>query len=214
VKKSVVRREGQFLSSQFHLNRPVRDDRGHECLEVRDPVEIARLSVEVTRLGGWDRVTLDSAGTTFPSEPLVQLLPFEALVGWVHEAHSAGIETYISGRMDAGHIRLAVHAGVDGVGFGFAIHGGRGTTPAGRIDPGAVKDLIEERNKEEASVPGRAARLLATLDDEYATPEHQMAADRAGLRHELFQAIAYQDVKALDPLLERGRRLGLVGGQC
>lgn len=213
VKASVDKRDDQFLSTQFNLNWPLRDDRQATVerhgnpVTVTDAAAIARLTVEMTRSGGWDRVTLDSASRKIPSTPLIELLGFPALVEWVHEAHAAGLETYISGGMCDQHIVTATHAGVDGVGIGFWIHYCDPSSGAvGQIDPEKIRSTIRLRNKAEASVPGVAARLLAQLDGDYASAGH-LAPSCAALRQDLLQAVLSSEQGTLVPLIEQGRKL-------
>ena len=102
VQTTVDRDEGQTLSSQFNVHVAVRDDRpstlaagaGDEL--VSEPAAIARLAVELTSAGGWERVTLDSASTAIPSRPLTDILGLDSLAAWVNLAHSVGLETYVS----------------------------------------------------------------------------------------------------------------------
>jgi uncharacterized protein (UPF0264 family) len=215
VKRSVDRRNEQLLSTQVNLNCQLLDDRlerqGSPVI-VDNRAEVARLAVEMTRSGGWERVTLDSASRESRSSPLVDLLSFEELVGWVHEAHAAGIETYISGGMrDDQHVILATHAGVDGVGLGRWIHVCESDSgPLGPIDRERVRHVIQVRNKAEASAAGLAARLLARLDAEYALAGHPVAS-WARLREDLLQAVTCREGdEALAPLIKEGRKLGFL----
>jgi uncharacterized protein (UPF0264 family) len=157
VRQTVDRDRTQTLSTQFSLCVPVIDDRPSSTARPRhrtrvsEAAAIAVLSVEMTRAGGWDRVTLDSASRALPSIPIVDLLGVEALARWVECAHAAGLETYISGGMDARHIEVVVRAGVDGLGLGFWIHP-CGTDPGvpGALDANRVREAIRLRNEAEA----------------------------------------------------------------
>ena len=157
VRRAVDRDRRQTLSSQFSLCVPIIDDRqvvradGRYPESASEPAAIAALSIEITRAGGWDRVTLDSASKELPSIPLVDLLGVDALARWVRCAHEAGLETYISGGMKASHIESAVRAGVDGVGIGFWIHRvGRAPGMPGALDIRRVREAIRLRNEAEA----------------------------------------------------------------
>ena len=61
VRRAVDRNARQTLSTQFSLNSSICDDRQRPAKQVSRPEDIAALSIEMTRDGGWDRVTLDSA---------------------------------------------------------------------------------------------------------------------------------------------------------
>jgi len=156
VRRAVDRDRHQTLSTQFSLCVPVIDDRGligprQRHLRVSKPASIAALSIEMTRAGGWDRVTIDSASRELPSIPLVNLLGIDALTQWVQCAHAAGLETYISGGMQAPHIELAVRAGVDGLGLGFWIHPRRRAPGVpGALDAKRIREAIRLRNEAEA----------------------------------------------------------------
>ena len=207
VKEAVERRENQCLSTQFNLNRQLVDDRGGERRIVNEPAAIALLAVEMTRAGGWERVTLDSASSTRVSTPLVKLLEFGALMTWVNKAHDFGLETYISGGMSVDHIELAVHAGVDGVGIGCWIHCcemNAGSMAA--LDPVRISSVISERNKAEASTPGLAARLLAKLHVQHPAWSDAEAISRA----DLLRAALARDEEGLVPLVKHGMMIGLL----
>ena len=154
IRRAVDRDGQQTLSTQFSLGAPIRDDRamghGRPAPPVSHPAAIAALSIEMTRAGGWDRVTLDSASATIPSAPVVERLGLETLTRWVRDAHVAHLETYISGGMSARHIPHAVQAGVDGIGLGFWIHR-RGRAPGrpGALDAGRIREAIRARNDAE-----------------------------------------------------------------
>ena len=154
VRRSVDRDEQQTLSTQFSLCVSISDDR-HKTgtpKRVRHPAGIAALSIEITAAGGWDRVTLDSAGKEAPSVPVVHRLGVDVLTRWVRDAHAVGLETYISGGMTADHIPLAVQAGVDGIGMGHWIHaaGPRRGAPGG-LDPKKIREAIRVRNEAEGT---------------------------------------------------------------
>jgi uncharacterized protein (UPF0264 family) len=213
VKESVDKRPDQYLSTQFNLNQALHDDRQlgtGDGPAVREAAAIARLTVEMTGAGGWDRVTIDSASDTIPSLPLVELLGYQDLVSWVDEAHAAGLETYISGGMSAEHIELATHAGVDGVGIGFWIHHyDASSRRLGPLDGEKVKRAIHVRNQAESSPRGVAARLLARLHAVSASGG-RLPADCGFSREELVRALLSCDDERLVPIVERARTLGLL----
>jgi uncharacterized protein (UPF0264 family) len=212
VKMAVDKRDDQYLSTQFNLNQPVLDDRQTTsgALEahytVREPAAIALLAVEMTRAGGWDRVTLDSAGSAERSLPLVTLLGFEGLVRWVNEAQAAGLDTYISGGMCDEHIELVTHAGVGGVGVGSWLHCPDPNTGCVGLNANRIGRLIRERNRAEASTRGLAARLLARLwflDSVENRPDARVLCDA------LLPAVLARDELQLLQLVQRGGTIGL-----
>jgi hypothetical protein len=195
------------LNRQLVDDRGVTDGRPGEGRPVKEPAAIALLALEMTRAGGWERVTLDSASGEIRSQPIVALLGFGALITWVNKAHDVGLETYISGGMSVDHIELAVHAGVDGVGIGWWIHCcDMNTGSVGALDPVRISSLISERNKAEASTPGLAARLLAKLH-----VQHPAWTDaEAILRADLLEAALARAEERLVPLVKHGMMTGLL----
>ena len=103
-------RDRQWLSAAFNLNTPLSDDLSQPLRRLRDPVAIARRSIELVRAGGFDKVAWDSASTSTPSTSVFDLLPHADLVQLVHTAHSAGIHTYVSGGVTPSDVRRGVHA--------------------------------------------------------------------------------------------------------
>jgi uncharacterized protein (UPF0264 family) len=156
VRRAVDRDEQQTLSTQFSINAEILDDRavpgGRRRLprRVSTPAAIAALSVEITRAGGWDRVTLDSASDAVPSTPIIDRLGDDLLRQWVRDAHAERLETYVSGGLSSRHIPAAVDAGVDGIGLGFWIHRrGRAAAVPGTLDKERIREAIRVRNEAE-----------------------------------------------------------------
>ena len=186
VEASVVRKDGQYLSAAFNITKPLVDDRpetlaknGGNPVTITDPYEIGKLSVELTKEGGWEKVTWDGASDEIPSRPLLAhpddtvqgRLSLAQLTDIVHDAHSAGLETYISAGMRQHHMEYAVYSGVDGVGIGTSLHK-RERTPDGGIkmgalDPALVRETLDVRDAAEAAVLGRGARELSRLDSDF-----------------------------------------------
>jgi isopentenyl diphosphate isomerase/L-lactate dehydrogenase-like FMN-dependent dehydrogenase len=151
MRRAVDRHALQTLSTQFSLDVPIWDDRRRRAIKVSQPEDIAALSIEMTRDGGWDRVTLDSASKEILTTPLVDVLQAGALAAWVQEAHARGLKTYISGGIrSAQHIETAVRAGVDGIGIGTWIHKPGPPGLPGPLDPQRVRDAIRIRNEAKA----------------------------------------------------------------
>ncbi len=160
----------QRLSAAFNLNSPVIDDRGAgKAFKIEGQSDIAKLAVELARLGRFDKVTLDGAGDRVPSRPIIGQLSRTQLFDVVHQAHRVGLETYISAGMRPKHMEDAVYIGVGGVGIGTALHSRDERTNAiGEIDPDLVRESLAVRDKAAKTKPGRAAAALARLDWTYA----------------------------------------------
>src|SRR5207302_8580277 len=97
----------------------------------------------------------------------MEQIPFADSLTFVHTAHEKGLTTYFSGGfvIGKGHIATAVYVGVDGIGIGGA-HVLRLIDRMGHEGPFLEEhlDIINrERAEAEASVRGKAARLLGLL---------------------------------------------------
>ncbi|WP_328315772.1 hypothetical protein [Streptomyces sp. NBC_00388] len=156
----------QTLSAAFNLNTPFTDDRGPgKPRSIENRLALGRLGIELTRRGGFGKVAWDGAGDSHPSRPIIGQLGHATAATLVHEAHSAGLLTYMSAGISFDELPDVVHTGVDAVGIGSALH-------YKDADTGYHGPFIEERitrlrnirNEAEASVRGQAARLLARLD--------------------------------------------------
>lgn len=221
VEAAVVRKDGQYLSAAFNVTQPLVDDRpatlaknGGKPVTLTDPFQIAKASVEITKEGGWEKVTWDGASDEIPSRPLLAhpndkvegRLTLPELTEVVHDAHSAGLETYISAGMRQHHMEYAVYAGVDGVGIGTALHK-RERTPDGGIkmgalDPALVRETLDVRDAAEASVRGRGIRELSRLDSDFS----KGTLDTAGkaMRENLAAAVIAGDEAAIARILGGG----------
>ena len=205
VKDAVVRRPDQFLSAAFNVTKPIVDDRpetlaknGGKPVTVSDPVAIARLGIAVTKAGGWDKVAWDGASEEIPSRPLLDdpsasvrgRITVAEMTSLVHDAHSVGLETYISAGMNAHSMEPAAWTGVDGVGIGTALHAKEtvgGALKTGPLDPTLIRDALRIRDAAEASIRGRGARALAQLDSGFARGE--LSAAQLQLRTRLTDAM-------------------------
>lgn len=196
-----------------------------------DPYDIAKLALHLAKEGGWDKIAWDGASETrIPSLNFIELLGgyelleknggvpagqnindyaraegVKRLTELVHEAHSLGLETYISAGMRDRHMVDAVASGVDGVGVGFAMHFREpGSGVVGPLDPNLIRSALKFRTDAEATPRGRAARLLAQLDGRYAAGADKMTQTELGLRDRLFEAMRRNDTTAIQSALSSG----------
>ncbi|GAB1520480.1 hypothetical protein RhiTH_003557 [Rhizoctonia solani] len=189
----------QCLSAAFNLNTPLVDDI-HGTYHDK-PIEIARRAIELTVLGGFDKVTWDGASDSYPSTPLLiiskndnGLLSLCEAKELVHKAHSAGLLTYFSAGFKEPHIEVAVQSGVDGIGIGGAQvlrNMDRDTGMHGDYMEWRIDGLIELRDTAAGHVLGRAAKLLARLDQMY--HEGSMNDPELRLRKELYRLLHVDD---------------------
>lgn len=195
------------LAAAFNLNDPFTDDRDKDApARVTDRLALGRLAIELTRLGGFAKVAWDGADDSQPSDPVIVQLGHRDAATLVHEAHTAGLLTYISAGISFDTLAEVVHTGVDAVGIGSALH-------HKDADTGFHGPFIEERlarlhtvrDEAENSVRGRAARVLARLDRMHY--EGSLGVADAGLRDALANAVtgrgAHVDVAHLSGLLCR-----------
>jgi hypothetical protein len=226
VSGNVLRdRDRQTLSAAFNLNTPLEARDGAGVRTLTDRFEIGTRGVEIARAGGFDKVTWDGASNEVPSRPITEQISFEQLVDLVHYAHENGLETYISAGMVAKHMEAAVFAGIDGVGIGTSMHYvDQETKLMGALKPQAVRAALAVRDEAANHPLGRAAKLLARLDQ--MRFEGSLLESEDDARRKLHQAVRAKNaaaasasisglarVEALDdatlldnPTLARGRR--------
>ncbi len=210
---AVRRNEDQYLSAAFNLNVPVLDDRPEtikkhgKAIMVEDPIAIARLGIAVTAAGGWEKVTWDGASDAIPSVPFMDLINAESgiLIELVHEAHSEGLETYISAGMRDHHMADAVYSGVDGVGIGTSMHAKNPDGTMGPLEPSHIQSALAIRTEAEQSIRGRGAKRLAQLDHGFSKGE--LDNEKAQLRLELYKAVREADESAIERLLDSELRV-------
>jgi len=163
---NVIRdRSRQRLSAAFNINTPIMDDRGVDranAVEVTGHTEIARLAIELTSSGGFDKVTLDGA-IDGESVPFLQQMKPVDLIDFVHRSHLKGLETYISAGMDASNIGDAVRIGIGGVGMGIRLHENNQVKEITHIKRDAL-EVLRKRDEAWTETVGKAAALLAKLD--------------------------------------------------
>jgi hypothetical protein len=166
VSGNVLRdRDRQTLSAAFNVNTPLHVEGQDGAVVLRDRYEIGHAGVQLARAGGFDKVAWDGASNEVPSRPIVEQLTHAELTDLVHFAHESGLETYISAGMVAEHMRNAVFAGVDGVGIGTSMHYVDGATKLmGALKPESILDALRVRDEAAAHPLGRAAAMLARVD--------------------------------------------------
>jgi hypothetical protein len=213
VSGNVLRdRDRQTLSAAFNVNTPLEVGEGAQARVVRDRYEVGRVGIELARAGGFDKVAWDGASSEVPSRPIVDQLGPEQLVDLVHEAHSNGLETYVSAGMVAEHMRNAVFAGVDGVGIGTSMHHVDATTKLmGALKPDAIRAALRVRDEASSHALGRAAAMLARLDQMHF--EASLLDVEEEERGALHRAVRSQDEAAARCMAKLGRvdRLESVG---
>jgi uncharacterized protein (UPF0264 family) len=121
---AAVRRDrfSQVLSAAFNLNTAIPDDRPAGL--TREPVSprfaAGLLGIELALAGGFDKVTWDGTGDSYPSGCVLEQISASEALTLVHLAHEAGLLTYFSAGFRFQHLPRAVETGVDGVGVGGA----------------------------------------------------------------------------------------------
>ncbi len=158
----------QILSAAFNLNTPLIDDTLQPAVEHNSAFDIARRSIELVKLGGFNKITWDSAGNSVPSFCIFELLSHRALVELTHLAHSRGLETYVSGGVSARTVVHGVNAGVGGIGIGTSLHSIDESGRIGSLLKDPIANVIRERNRASRTDVGKLASLLAHADRDYA----------------------------------------------
>lgn len=206
----------QSISIGFNLNRVWVDDRiSDQTKIVSDKKEIGLLGIEVATAAGWDKITWDGASDVYPSICLMEQIDYTTALTLVHQAHQKGLTTYFSGgfTIGMGHIAVAVYTGVDGIGIGGA-QILRLLGKEGHEGPFLEENILiinRERDVAEATIRGRAARLLACLDRLYF--EGSLLNELETLRHKLFQEMLAINENALEKILQMTQSYDLPIGQ-
>lgn len=172
----VLRNYKQVLSAAYNLNAPLVDDLAPPTLNsdgesvyplITDNFEIVKRGIELSSLGGFDKVTFDGAGDTYPSQCVIRQISVAKALELVHLAHQAGLITYMSAGFKFDHIADAVYTGVDGIGIGGAQILRYMDAKTGHHGPYTEEfiDRIDyERDKAANSIRGRGVNLLCRLD--------------------------------------------------
>lgn len=203
LRAQVQRSKKQFLSAAWNLNQVLHDDFDHkEPVELSKRMEIAMRAIEITSLGGFDKVTWDGASDTYPSKCIMYQLTFEEALTIVHEAHLRGLVTYFSAGFKFNEIRHAVYAGVDGIGIGGAQVLRYMDSETGMHGPYMEENIpriLASRDEAAQSVRGRGVHLLARLDTMYFEGSISLEEDK--LRQKLFNMLLLSDEPAIEDLL-------------
>ena len=152
----------QILSAAFNLNTPILDDRHHPHW-VKNRFEIARLGIDLTQAGGFDKVTFDGSGDAYPSRCILEQLSHVEAVELIHKSHEKGLLTYFSAGFRYHHLPLAVYTGVDGVGVGGAQilrYMDKTTGYHGPFKPENISEILKIRDEAANNWQGKAATLL------------------------------------------------------
>ncbi|KAL5005514.1 hypothetical protein ScPMuIL_018970 [Solemya velum] len=204
LRAQVQRKRKQFLSAAWNLNQVIVDDyySDGEPIELKQRMEIATRAIEITAIGGFDKLTWDGASDTYPSKCIMYQLNLEEALTIVHEAHIRGLVTYFSAGFKFPEIKLAVYAGVDGIGIGGAqvlryMDGETGMH--GPFMEENIPIIMASRNQAAASVRGRGVHLLARLDTMFF--EGSISENQDVLRLALFEALKEANEERIDDLI-------------
>lgn len=205
LRGQIQRNRKQFLSAAWNLNQVVLDDyeQSPPC-KLNERMAIATRAIEITSIGGFDKITWDGASDTYPSKCIMYQLTFEEALTIVHEAHIRGLVTYFSAGFKFNEIKYAVYAGVDGIGIGGAqvlrfMDGQTGMH--GPYLEENIPRILESRNDAANSTRGRGVKLLSRLDTMYF--EGSITKEYDELREELFIALKSIDESRIDELLDK-----------
>ncbi|XP_035824883.1 uncharacterized protein LOC101851258 [Aplysia californica] len=193
----------QYLSAAWNLNQIVLDDHDRAATrELKERIEIANRAIEITALGGFDKVTWDGASDTYPSKCIMYQLTFEEALTLNHVAHEQGIVTYFSAGFKFDEIQHAVFAGVDGIGIGGAQVLRYMDSTSGMHGPYMEENIpvIMARRDEAAwSTRGRGVKLLTRLDTMFF--EGSISRPRNDQRQRLFEYLLAQDLGKIESVL-------------
>ncbi|KAK7116066.1 uncharacterized protein [Littorina saxatilis] len=203
LRAQVMRCKNQFLSAAWNLNQILTDDFDKkEPVKLTERMDIAMRAVEITSLGGFDKVTWDGASDTYPSKCIMYQLKHEEALTIVHEAHLRGLVTYFSAGFKFNEIRHAVWAGVDGIGIGGAQVLRYMDSQTGMHGPYMEENItriLNNRDEAAASYRGKGVQLLARLDTMYF--EGSLSRPEDALRQKLFAALLSADEHEIEKLV-------------
>ncbi|KAL3866247.1 hypothetical protein ACJMK2_043562 [Sinanodonta woodiana] len=204
LRAQVQRKKKQFLSAAWNLNQTIIDDYDRiEPMELTQRMEIATRAIEITSIGGFNKITWDGASDTYPSKCIMYQLNFEEALTIVHEAHQRGLVTYFSAGFKFNEIKYAVFAGVDGIGIGGAqvlrfMDGETGMH--GPYTEENIPRILASRDEAARSFRGRGVHLLARLDTMFF--EGSISKRQNRLRKNLFDALRDIDEKRVESLIQ------------
>ncbi|KAL3866245.1 hypothetical protein ACJMK2_043560 [Sinanodonta woodiana] len=204
LRAQVQRKKKQFLSAAWNLNQTIIDDYDRiEPIELTQRMEIATRAIEITSIGGFNKVTWDGASDTYPSTCIMYQLNFEEALTIVHETHQRGLVTYFSAGFKFNEIKYAVFTGVDGIGIGGAqvlrfMDGETGMH--GPYTEENISRILASRDEAARSFRGRGVHLLARLDTMFF--EGSISKRHNRLRKYLFDALLAIDEKRIASLIQ------------
>lgn len=207
----------QILSAAWNLNNKFVDDFNfNEFIEsgsltrldkpnvINDRFELAKRAILYTKLGGFEKLTWDGASDSYPSKCIVpyQLSLAQALT-IVHLAHSAGLLTYFSAGFKFDEIKVAVLAGIDGIGIGGAQILRLMDSDTGYHGPFLQENIdaiLYKRDEAAMSIYGKSVKLLCRLDTMYY--EGSITSEEDALRETLYQILISRYSKLGDNIKE------------
>ncbi|OWF54106.1 uncharacterized protein LOC110445682 [Mizuhopecten yessoensis] len=204
LRGQVQRNRKQFLSAAWNLNQVITDDfEQGETKMLKDRMSIALRAIDITYQGGFNKITWDGASDTYPSKCIMYQFTVPEALTVVHEAHMRGLVTYFSAGFKFNEIKLAVYAGVDGIGIGGAQVLRFMDSQTGMHGPYMeenIPKILKSRDEASKSVQGRAVHILARLDTMYF--EGSISSDQDRLRRELFTELLNENFTRTEYLLQ------------
>lgn len=211
VSANVVRDENlQVLAAAFCINYPLIDDRKSTLAKnngkprkITNRMEIAKLGIEITKQGNFDKVTFDGTANWYPSDPIMEQLGYKSSLELVHQAHELGLLTYFSAGFRFKHLTDIVQTGTDGIGLGGAQILRFMDSKNGYQDPFKqenIKKILEINQTAANSIIGQGAILLSRLDRMYF--EGSLPSWTEGQRNKLYKALLAKDDMTISNILE------------
>lgn len=211
VSANVVRDESlQVLAAAFCINYPLIDDRettleqnNGKPKKITDRMEIAKLGIEIAKLGNFDKVTFDGTANWYPSDPIMEQLGYKNSLQLVHKAHEIGLLTYFSAGFRFKHLTDIVQTGTDGIGLGGAQILRFMDAKNGYQDPFKqenIKKILDINQTAATSVIGQGSILLTRLDRMYF--EGSLPEWAEGQRNNLYKALLTKDEETTNNILD------------
>lgn len=205
LRGQVIKKKRQSLSAAWNLNQVILDDYERENpAQLNQRMEIGTRAIEITVIGGFDKITWDGASDTYPSKCIMYQLTFEEALTIVHEAHLRGLVTYFSAGFKFNEIKHAVYAGVDGIGIGGAQVLRFMDSETGMHGPYMEENIpriMESRDEAANSFRGKGVKLLARLDTMFY--EGSISEEQNSSRQELFSALLNINKEKIEELVNR-----------
>ncbi|ESO92066.1 hypothetical protein LOTGIDRAFT_233318 [Lottia gigantea] len=202
-------RLSQFLSAAWNLNQTVIDDYEKETpVKLTERIDIALRAIEITCIGGFDKVTWDGASDSYPSKCIMYQLTFEEALSIVHAAHLRGLVTYFSAGFKFDEIKHAVYSGTDGIGIGgaqvlrFMDHE---TGMHGPYMEENIPRILSERDAAANSIRGRGVHLLARMDTMFF--EGSITREEDAQREQLYTVLQKIDEQGIQEVIKQSERI-------